>query len=476
MKLSDLFIALRYLVAPKLRGMLLGSIILLSFSAQIESAGADSFNKLSGGKNDYLANSINSDDKNDLTLRDAINLALLQNPELAAFSKEMRALEGITLQAGLLRNPELSVNVENIGNIQKLSGDINSAHAVAQEVVQQLTTIRIGQLIELGGKRAARVSAALLGEDLAAKDYEIRRVEIIARVANVYTEVLAAQERLRLAEEIRQVAQIVVNSVTERVQGGKVAPIEETRVKVGLSTTRIEYEQAQRDLISARRRLALLWDNSSPQFNRALGNLEILIPPPSFQMLEERVLNNPMALRAMKNIEQRKALLEVEQTRRIPNLTINAGVVHHALLGGNTAVASVMIPLPLFDRNQGNIKDAYQRVDKAVDEQAAMELRLKTELAQSYEAMSAAWNEINILRDEVLPGAKSAFHVMRRGYELGKFGLLEMLDAQRILFQNQVLYVRALANYQRLVNDIERLIAGPIDSIKPNHEINIRQP
>lgn len=476
MKLSDLFIALRYLVAPKLRGMLLGSIILLSFSAQIESAGADSFNKLSGGKNDYLANSINSDDKNDLTLRDAINLALLQNPELAAFSKEMRALEGITLQAGLLRNPELSVNVENIGNIQKLSGDINSAHAVAQEVVQQLTTIRIGQLIELGGKRAARVSAALLGEDLAAKDYEIRRVEIIARVANVYTEVLAAQERLRLAEETRQVAQNVVNSVTERVQGGKVAPIEETRVKVGLSTTRIEYEQAQRDLISARRRLALLWDNSSPQFNRALGNLEILIPPPSFQMLEERVLNNPMALRAMKNIEQRKALLEVEQTRRIPNLTINAGVVHHALLGGNTAVASVMIPLPLFDRNQGNIKDAYQRVDKAVDEQAAMELRLKTELAQSYEAMSAAWNEINILRDEVLPGAKSAFHVMRRGYELGKFGLLEMLDAQRILFQNQVLYVRALANYQRLVNDIERLIAGPIDSIKPNHEINIRQP
>jgi cobalt-zinc-cadmium efflux system outer membrane protein len=84
--------------------------------------------------------------------------------------------------------------------------------------------------------------------------------------------------------------------------------------------------------------------------------------------------------------------------------------------------------------------------------------------------------KLTYLRDEILPGAKSAFHVMRRGYELGKFGLLELLDAQRVLFQNQVLYVRALANYQRLVNDIERLIAGPIDSVKPNHEINIRQP
>ena len=476
MKLSGLLIALRYLGAPKLRVMLLGSILLLGFSAQIKDTRADSFNKLSSGKNDYPAGAVNSDDKNDLTLRDAISLALLQNPELAAFSKEMRALEGATLQAGLLRNPELSVNVENIGNIQKLSGDINSAHAVAQEVVQQLTTIRIGQLIELGGKRAARVNAALLGEELVAKDYEIKRIEVIFRVANVFAEVLAGQERLRLAEETRQLAQNVVNTVTKRVQAGKVPPIEETRVKVALSTTRIELEQAQRDLTSARKRLALLWDSSSPQFSKALGNLEALIVPPDFQMLQERVLDNPMALRAMKNIEQRKALLEVERTRRIPNLTLNAGVVHHAQLGGNTAVAGLMVPLPLFDRNQGNIKEAYQRIDKAVDEQGATELRLKTELAQSYEAMSAAWNEINILRDEILPGAKSAFNVMRRGYELGKFGLLELLDAQRVLFQNQVLYVRALANYQRLVNDIERLIAAPIDSVKPRHEINLRQP
>jgi cobalt-zinc-cadmium efflux system outer membrane protein len=113
-------------------------------------------------------------------------------------------------------------------------------------------------------------------------------------------------------------------------------------------------------------------------------------------------------------------------------------------------------------------------VGKAEDEKTAIELRLKTELTQSYEAISAAWNEINILRDEILPGAKSAFNVMRRGYELGKFGLLELLDAQRVLFQNQMLYVRALANYHRLINDIERLIAAPIDSIKSKHESIVR--
>lgn len=471
---SGLLVALCYWAALGLRLMLLGLVFLLIFLPQSH-AGADSFSTSADNVQEPLAKAIVSE-LGDLTLRDAVNLALSRNPELAAFSREIRALEGLTLQAGLLKNPELNLNVENAGNVQKLPGDVNSAQAVAQEVVQQLSTIRIYQLIELGGKRAARVKAGLLSEELAAKDYEIKRIDIIFRVANVFTEVLAAQERLRLAEETKRVAQNVVSTVTERVQGGKVAPIEETRVKVGLSTTRIELEQAQRDLTGARKRLALLWNSSSPQFNQALGNLETSIAPPHFPTLEERVLNNPVALRAIKNIEQRKALLEVEQTKRIPNLTVNAGAVHHSQLGGTTIIAGLQIPLPLFDRNQGNLTDAHQRVDKAVDEQMSAELRLKTELAQSYETMSAVWNEISILRDEVLPGAKSAFSVTRRGYELGKFGLLELLDAQRILFQNQLLYVRALANYQRLINDIERLIAEPIDNLKPHLDVNIHQP
>jgi cobalt-zinc-cadmium efflux system outer membrane protein len=463
MNLSDLN-STRW-VAYGLRVLPLCFILMMAIPLRTE-AGTDTFSIASDQSNEKPT-AVPVRDTGDLTLSDAINLALTLNPELAAFAKEIYALEGATLQAGLLRNPELIVNVENAGNIGKLQGDVNSPESVAKEVTQQTTTIRIGQLIELGGKRAARVQAALLGEQLAVVDFEFRRVEMIARVANVFTEVIAGQERLKLAEETRRLAQQVVDTVVLRVQAGKVAPIEETRAKVGLSSARIEFEQAQRDLVSARKRLGLLWGSTAPQFGQALGNLEISVAPPDFDLLQQRVLENPLALRALKNIEHRKALLEVERTRRIPNLTVSAGVVNYAMLGGNTAIANIAIPLPLFDRNQGNIKEAHHRVSKAEDEQAALALRLKTELAQSFEAMSAAWSEITILRDEILPGAHSAFSVTRRGYELGKFGLLEMLDAQRILFQNQLLYVRALANYQRLVNDIERLIAAPLESVKP---------
>ncbi len=471
MNSSALLVVSRHWIPPGLPIVILGFALSCSFPVIAEST---SIGTLPGRELGYATSSL-LEQSSDLTMRDAVHLALQRNPELAAFAKEMRALEGVTLQVGLLRNPELVVNVENAGNVQKLQGDVNSSHAVSQEVVQQLSTIRINQLIELGGKRAARVIAASLGQDLAGKDYEFRRVELIARVANVFIEVLAGQERLRLAEETSQLAQKVVNTVARRVQAGKVPPIEETRAGVAFSTTRIELVQAQRDLAAARKRLTLLWGNTSPQFSKALGDLGSLVTLPSFEALAERVLTSPMALRSLKNVEQRKAMLAVEQTRRIPNLTLGGGAIHHAQLGGTTIVAGLMVPLPLFDRNQGNLQEAYQRVDKAIDEQAATDLRLKAELTQAYEALSAAQNEIDVLRNEILPAAKSAFEVTNKGYELGKFGYLEVLDAQRTLFQNQILYVRALANYQRLVNELERLIAGPIDAIPngvANHPVN----
>lgn len=414
-----------------------------------------------------------SQESNDITLRDAVRLALKHNPELAAFAKEMEAQEGVTLQAGLIPNPDLSVNVENVGNIGSLRGDINSEKSVAKEIVQQLSTIRISQIIELGGKRADRIYAASLGEQVALQDYEIRKLDLIAQVANAFTEVLATQEQFRLAEETQHLAQTVVNTVAKRVQAGQAPPIEETKVEVVLSATQVAFSQAQRDLSVARSRLGQLWGNSSPQFVKSVGNLESLISVPSLEALTVRALKNPMALRALKNLEQRKSLLEVEKSRRIPNLTVSAGAVHHAAIGGTTAVVSVAVPLPLFNRNQGNIKEAQQRIYKAADEQAVTELRIKTDLAQAYETLTAAQTEVNMLSSKILPGAARAFGVTKKGYEMGKFGFLELLDAQRTLFQNQILYIRALANYQRLVNEIERLIAGSIEATAEHNIIYI---
>ncbi len=398
------------------------------------------------------SNSSQLDEKNDLTLRDVVHLMLQNNPELASFAKEVRALEGVKIQAGKFRNPELAIESEDI-----------NANTRPNTRAAQFTTIRFSQLIELGGKRSARINAASIGQELADKNYESKRLELIARVANVFTKVLAGQEQLRLVKESMQLAQKVVNSATKRVEAGKAPPIEETKAKVAFSTIGIELEQTRRDLVAARKQLSLLWGNPSPQFRKVLGDLESRVVIPSFEVLEQRIHKNPMVLYSIKNVEQHEALLEIEKLRRIPDITIGAGVRRYTQADETTAIVNVSIPIPLFDLNQGNLQAANQRVGKAIDEQSATDLQLRSKLTGAYESLLAAQNEIKVLHDEVLPGARSSFDIANKGYELGRFSFLEMLDAQRTLFQNQVLYIRALANYHRLINEIERLIASPID-------------
>lgn len=396
------------------------------------------------------------EEQHELTLHDAVRLMLQNNPELASFSKEVRAFDGTVLQASKFRNPDFTVEVE----------DINQP----RPSLQRFTSFRISQLIELGGKRSARMTVASLGQELADKSYESRRLDLIARAANAFIDVLAGQERLRVAEETLQLTQKVLDSATKRVESGKAPPIEETRSKVALSTAHIELEQARRDLTSARTQLSLLWGNPSPKFSKVMGDLETRVVLPGFASLEERIKDHPLVMRSLTNVEQRKAIIELEKSRRIPDVTLGGGVRHYFQSNDTTALLTMTVPIPVLDRNQGNLQEGYQRLDKAMDEKDMIHLQLRSEFTRAYEALLAAQNEVRLLHEEVLPGAETAFKVANKGYELGRFSFLEMLDAQRALFQNRVLYVRAQANYHRLINELERLVAGPIDSVMPDHE------
>ncbi|GJL74158.1 MAG TPA: TolC family protein [Nitrosomonas nitrosa] len=389
-----------------------------------------------------------------LTLRNALKLALQHNPELASFAKEALALQGLTIQAGLLPNPVIQFDSEDI------SSRSNGPAA-------RFESIRISQLFETGGKRPARKRAALFGQESAEQDYMARQLDLIATVANVFLDVLAGQERIRLALAGQELAQKVVDAAAKRVKAGKAPPIEETRASIALATADIEVKQAQRSLASFRKQLALLWGNPKPFYESVLGDLETFITIPDFQSLEIRIQQNPLALRSLKNLEQRQALLTLEKARRIPDVTVTAGMRRygHDIPNDTTALVSLSIPLPLFDRNQGNLMAAQQRMNRAIDEQAAIDLQLRALLTQAYESLVAADTEISMLRDEILPGARETFRMASRGYALGRFGFLELLDAQRTLFQNQTLYLQALTNYQRLINEIERLIAEPIENI-----------
>jgi len=179
-----------------------------------------------------------------LVLPQALALALTQNPELAAFSWETRAREAAALQASFFPNPTFGANAANFGNkvIRGFDGDV--------------VTLELSQLIELGGKRAARTEAAALTKELADWDYESKRVDVLTQVSQAFIEVLTAQQRLALTQQTQELAKQMLVTTSARVQAGKVSPVEETKAKTARASVQIELMRAQRELEAARKRLA----------------------------------------------------------------------------------------------------------------------------------------------------------------------------------------------------------------------------
>ena len=386
----------------------------------------------------------------ELTLRDALALALQRNSELAAFGKERSAAEAGILQAGVLPNPVLEVAGDNLRNARKA------------EAGDRTSSIQIGQLIELGGKREARVRAAEAGRDLSNWDYEAKRIEILSAVAQRFVDLLAAQQRHKLAEEALALAWQFADAVGKRVQAGKVSPVEETKAQLTQGGAEVELEQAARERVAARSTLGALWGSHDPRFERAVGDLEKIVPLPAYERLAERVRNNPELARWSSEIERRRAGVDAAKAKAIPDVTVTAGVTRFNQFDDRAYRIGIAVPLPLFDRNQGGVLEANRRLDKAADEQRATESRLLAALAQAYQRLAAIDKEIATLRSILLPGAQSAFDAASKGYQLGKFGFLDVLDAQRTLFQTRTQNLRALADYQRGVSEIERLVGGPL--------------
>lgn len=390
-----------------------------------------------------------------LTLRDALALALQRNPELAAFANERSATEAAALQAGALPNPVLDITGDNFRNARKA------------EAGDRTTTIQIGQLIELGGKRSARIRAAEAGRDLAGWDYEAKRIEIVSVVAQRFVDLLAAQQRQTLAEEAVALARQVSDAVARRVQAGKVSPVEETKARLAQASAEVELEQAGREGIAARSTLGVLWAAPGPRFEKAVGDLEKTPPLPAYEQLAERVRDNPELARWSSELARRQAGVDAEKAKAIPDVTVTAGVTRFSQFDDRAYTFGISLPLPFFDRNRGGILEASRRLDKASDEQRVAEGRVLTELARVYQRLASIDKEIGALRTILLPGAQSAFDAATKGYQLGKFGFLDVLDAQRTLFQTRTQYLRALADYQRGVSEIERLVGGPLD-MPPN--------
>lgn len=377
-----------------------------------------------------------------LTLEQAITLTLSTSPLLRSTAQSVAIAEGARVQAGARPNPELLLLREGMSS-----------------TTGRTDTYQLSQLLELGGKRGARIKFAEQDQAVARGDTNVAAAELRADVIAAYFEALTAREHVALARESLTLASKATNAAGRRVAAGKISPLEQTRSSVAEAGARLELSQALADAALAKRRLAAFWGSIEPEARPLVAPEVNLAAIPALPELQTRLEASPQMQRARIQIAREEARLNLAKADRVPDLTVTLGRKKDSLTNVSQTVVGVAIPLPLFNRNQGNLLSAQRRVDKARTDAEVEYLNAIQALADAHQRATVSQEQIESMRKEILPAAQSAFDAAVTGFELGKFGFIDVLDAQRTLFQSRAQYLSALSARYRSLADLERFIA-----------------
>jgi len=386
-----------------------------------------------------------------LTIKEAAAKALLHNPTLSAFSLDKRVKEAQTLQAGLRPNPHLEIEVDDAAGSGEFTGFDHSE-----------ITVQLGQLIELGGKRAARVNASRITEKLADWDYNGKRLDVLTEVNKAFIEVLKAQHKVSLSEDLIKLGKQFYDAVSERVKTGKVAPIQKIKAGVVLSTFKLETKKTKMMLEQYRRKLSSTWGSTEPAFLSVVGNLFEVSPLPPIEILNQKIPETPYLKRWETVEDKRKAILELEQSKRTPDITLKGGYRRLEQTSDDAITFGISVPLKFFNRNQGAISEAQNNLAKTKEERRAAEIILKKNFLEAHQSLVFAHSQASTLHSETIPAAQKSFDGINEGYRFGKFGFLDVLDSQRTLFQTKEQYLDALADYHIALIEVNRMTNGLI--------------
>lgn len=381
-----------------------------------------------------------------VTLDDAVQKAI----EVSPVSRIAGSIEGISQgareQAGLLPNPELSIEAENIAG----KGEYKGTDALE-------TTVGVSQLIEIGGKRSARIQMADDGASFAGYEAQSAKLGLIHDVTAAYINAVADEEEVKIAIEQRKLAQGTLDTVAKRVNAAADPIFQKSKADVALSAAKIAVKQAEQNAKISKRKLASFWDGSVAKIKLDPDFFRKIEQPQGYETIIEGLKNSPDYQRWNALHAQSKAAIDLEKSNAIPDPRFNMGVRDFRDSGDQAFLVGVSIPFPLFNRNQGNISKAGHENAKINAERQKAWTELETSLATLVEELESSYSAAQMISESTLPAAQKAFSEARKGHGAGKFAYLEVLDAQRTLSDVREEYNDALKKYHLTRADINRL-------------------
>lgn len=366
--------------------------------------------------------------------------------EVKGADANVMAKEADRWQAGAYPNPSLSVNLSSIGSIQ---GDD-----------QNQLFVGITQIIELGGKRSARLRVSAADQCATQWNLEALKTTLYTELLHAFIDVSVSQERIALAQGQQQIAEQALEMIATKAASGKTSGIEAKKANIAFQNSKLVYLKQLANKQKAKKHLLSLWDSSSPPcFDTVNFPLYRLLPLPPIEMLKERLHYNPELIRAEAEASRASQLVALERSRRIPDIAIQVAVTTEKFVQEPALNVGFGIPLPLFDQNEGNISRASYEQLQAVYRQMDIYNELQNTLDVLYQEWTWAYEQAMILKDSILPAAQETFQLAQESYNEGKTDYLNLLDARSTLFDIQQQYLDALEEYHHKHADILKATA-----------------
>jgi cobalt-zinc-cadmium efflux system outer membrane protein len=161
-------------------------------------------------------------------------------------------------------------------------------------------------------------------------------------------------------------------------------------------------------------------------------------------VLHEHLVTAPHYQKLAAEVERYERLAALERARTLPDLTVSVGTTRDRESGESTWVAGISVPVPVLDRNRGARRAAELELEQARRSVEAERVDLEVELAITAERLVTAARTAREIRDAIVPAAREAFDATRIGYREGKLGVLDVLDAEREVFDARMAWLDAL--------------------------------
>ncbi|MCK4656374.1 MAG: TolC family protein, partial [candidate division Zixibacteria bacterium] len=357
---------------------------------------------------------------------------------------------GAVEQSGRRPNPEFELESENMG------GSLNGFRETE-------ITVLLSQELELWGQRGARRNAANRDRDFAIWQAKAAASDVCAETRIRFYELIHAQNQVELAVDATELASEVTDAARIRMEKGAAPPSELLLSEMELESARLELAEAETEIENARLHLAAMWNGNDTIIAAVDDDLPGNLPPVDILMpLIER--SRPVIVWSLEK-ERLEALLGLERANGKPNLTLSGGLKRSEADKANSFVAGISLPIPVFDRNQGNVKALAARLEEVTYEWEQSSSEAEAELSTILKTLDRLRSSHAALDTLILPKAMQVFESLRHAYENGRTPYSEFLEGERRLIDVRSQHLDVHLQIRREAVALERLLGISLDDL-----------